>query len=112
MSEVQGPRPISLHPHTLFHTRHERPLLPSHCGLTLYISPSTELEYKLDAVPGLRIDQNTRGYSEALPSLQCLLEEQRAIADYLDTETGRIDALITKKRRMIELLEERWALRP
>ena len=33
---------------------------------------------------------------------------QRAIADYLDTETSRIDALITKKRRMIELLEERW----
>ena len=36
--------------------------------------------------------------------------KQRAIADYLDTETGRIDALITKKRRMIELLEERRAL--
>ena len=34
--------------------------------------------------------------------------KQRAIADYLDTETGRIDALITKKRRMIELLEARW----
>ncbi len=33
-------------------------------------------------------------------------EEQRAIADYLDTETARIDALITKKRRMIELLDE------
>ena len=33
---------------------------------------------------------------------------QRAIADYLDTETGRIDALITKKRRMIDLLEARW----
>ena len=32
---------------------------------------------------------------------------QRAIADYLDIETGRIDALISKKRRMIELLEER-----
>ncbi len=32
---------------------------------------------------------------------------QRAIADYLDTETGRIDTLITKKRRMIELLQER-----
>ena len=32
---------------------------------------------------------------------------QRAIADYLDTETSRIDTLITKKRRMIELLEER-----
>jgi type I restriction enzyme S subunit len=34
-------------------------------------------------------------------------EQQRAIADYLDTETTRIDALITKKRRMIEVLDER-----
>jgi type I restriction enzyme S subunit len=34
-------------------------------------------------------------------------EVQRAIADYLDTETTRIDALITKKQRMIELLDER-----
>lgn len=32
---------------------------------------------------------------------------QRAIADYLDTETARIDALIAKKQRMIELLDER-----
>lgn len=34
------------------------------------------------------------------------IEEQRAIADYLDSETSRIDTLNTKKRRMIELLEE------
>ena len=34
---------------------------------------------------------------------------QRAIADFLDTETARIDALITKKRRLIELLEERFS---
>ena len=33
---------------------------------------------------------------------------QQAIADYLDIETGRIDALISKKRRMIALLRERW----
>jgi type I restriction enzyme S subunit len=32
---------------------------------------------------------------------------QLAIADYLDRETARIDALITKKQRMIELLEEK-----
>jgi type I restriction enzyme S subunit len=37
------------------------------------------------------------------------LASQRAIADYLDTETARIDALIEKKRRMVELLEERVA---
>ncbi len=36
------------------------------------------------------------------------LEQQRAIADFLDTETARIDALITKKRRLIELLDERY----
>jgi type I restriction enzyme S subunit len=32
---------------------------------------------------------------------------QRAIADYLDAETARIDALIAKKQRMVELLDER-----
>ena len=35
------------------------------------------------------------------------LAEQRAIADYLDAETARIDALITKKQQLIHLLEER-----
>ena len=32
---------------------------------------------------------------------------QRAIADYLDRETARIDALVAAKRRMVQLLEER-----
>jgi type I restriction enzyme S subunit len=35
--------------------------------------------------------------------------EQRAIANFLDTDTARINALIAKKRRMIDLLDERWA---
>lgn len=35
------------------------------------------------------------------------LPEQTAIADYLDAETARIDALINKKRRLIALLDER-----
>ena len=35
------------------------------------------------------------------------LVTQRAIADYLDAETARIDALIEKKRRMVELLREK-----
>ncbi|MXZ53034.1 MAG: hypothetical protein F4Z34_07615 [Acidimicrobiaceae bacterium] len=33
---------------------------------------------------------------------------QRKLANYLDTETARIDALISKKRRMISILDERW----
>ena len=32
--------------------------------------------------------------------------EQRVIADYLDSETARIDTLISKKRRLIDLLAE------
>ncbi len=37
------------------------------------------------------------------------LTRQRAIADFLDAETARIDALIAKKRRMRQLLGERIA---
>ena len=35
-----------------------------------------------------------------------VLAEQRAIADYLDAETARIDALISKKHHLIDLLAE------
>jgi len=35
------------------------------------------------------------------------LDEQRAIADYLDRETARIDTLIEEQRRLIEMLRER-----
>jgi type I restriction enzyme S subunit len=33
--------------------------------------------------------------------------EQRAIADFLDHETARLDALVAKKERLIELLQEK-----
>jgi type I restriction enzyme S subunit len=42
-------------------------------------------------------------YRLAVPQLR----SQRAIADYLDTETARIGVLIAKKRRMIDLLGRR-----
>jgi type I restriction enzyme S subunit len=35
------------------------------------------------------------------------LEEQRAIADYLDRETARIDTLIGEQQRLIDMLRER-----
>jgi len=55
---------------------------------------STFLELSADALASSPI---------AAPSLSA----QRKIADYLDAETTRIDALISKKRYLIELLEER-----
>ena len=53
----------------------------------------------------------TREDFEAMPMPVPPLAEQRAIADYLDAETARIDALITKKQQLIHLLEERWSVR-
>lgn len=35
------------------------------------------------------------------------MDDQRAIADYLDRETARIDALVEKKRRLTDVLRER-----
>jgi type I restriction enzyme, S subunit len=47
-----------------------------------------------------------------IPTLQFLLpplEVQKRIADYLDSETTQIDALILEKERMLDLLEEKRA---
>lgn len=47
---------------------------------------------------------------EKVARLSCLsppLDEQKAIADFLDRETGRIDTLVAKKRRLIALLKEK-----
>ncbi|WP_146167683.1 restriction endonuclease subunit S [Micromonospora sp. MH33] len=41
------------------------------------------------------------------PWLLPKLSEQRAIADYLDRETARIDTLIKEQQRLIEMLRER-----
>ena len=43
---------------------------------------------------------------QSLPIALPPLRKQRAIADYLDRETARIDALIAARRRMLELLGE------
>jgi type I restriction enzyme, S subunit len=45
----------------------------------------------------------------AMPIVVPPIGRQRAIADFLDVETARINALIAKKHRLIELLDE-WAI--
>lgn len=58
------------------------------------------------AVPSLS-DRNLRMWKVLVP----LREEQRQIAEYLDRETGKIDALIAKQEQLVEtLLERRSAL--
>ena len=61
-----------------------------------------------DAITSTISNFNAERYGNLrLPNLG--LRSQRAIADFLDTETARIDALITKKRRMVDVLSERLA---
>ncbi len=51
------------------------------------------------------------GWVRDFPVLVTRLDEQRAIADFLDAETARIDALIAKKRRhQVVLLEHEEAV--
>ena len=54
------------------------------------------------AQPGLNSDM-VRNNTVAVPPIP----EQRAITAFLDRETGRIDRLIEKKQRQVELLQEK-----
>lgn len=54
------------------------------------------------AQPGLSVDR-IQNLSAPVPPIA----EQEAIAAFLDRETGRIDGLVAKKERLIELLQEK-----
>lgn len=57
---------------------------------------------KDSAVPGLG-REDAYAHSVPVPTI----EEQRAIADFLDRETAKIDTLVAKKRTLIERLKEK-----
>lgn len=63
-----------------------------------------------------RVSTHSRGSTRARINLEVArditipvppLEEQRRIADFLDSETAKLDTLITKKRQLLFLMEER-----
>ncbi len=77
-----------------------------------YLYSSEEVRQYLSA----RVESATRSHQrvagEIIAKLWCALPspaEQRAIAAFLDRETAKIDALIAKKERLIELLQEKRA---
>ena len=45
----------------------------------------------------------------SVPVIVPPLDTQKAIADFLDRETGRIDQLIEAKRRFLTVLDQKWA---
>ena len=75
------------------------------------------LTYVLDSEPlraqkairstGFTVVHISAGKLKTLPIPLPHLDEQRAIADYLDHETAQIDALVAKQEELIELLRER-----
>jgi len=75
-----------------------------------YVFQSTETIELLTSLS----ESATRSHSRVNPSdiikfkiPQPPLETQRRIADYLDRETARIDALVAEKEKMLALLEEK-----
>ena len=87
-----------------------RPLGRSDKRFLEYLMLAESTRQLLDA----SVQSVTRSHQRVRPDVLTKLkvcvpsrEEQRVIAEYLDAETVRIDALITKKRRMIELNSER-----
>ena len=61
----------------------------------------------LASAVGSTYDSVTANVVAEMPIANRQLDEQQRIADYLDIETDRIDALISKKRRLSDLFESR-----
>jgi type I restriction enzyme, S subunit len=68
----------------------------------------TVIRGQLDAVgTGSTYDAVTASEVGDLPTLLPALSEQHAIASFLDRETAMIDALLARKQRLIQLLQEK-----
>jgi type I restriction enzyme S subunit len=86
-------------------------------SLIVHPAPGNDLRLVYYALQS--VQHELQGTSTAIPMLtQDMLRSvkvpvppaatQRAIADFLEAETARIDALIAKKLQLARLLEERW----
>ncbi len=99
------PGPASLNSHLLV----IRDLRGMYEGRFLYhlLSSDAFRAYALLEQEGTTFFGITQESVEKFPIVLPLLDEQRAIAAFLDRETGKIDALVAKKERVIELLQEK-----
>jgi type I restriction enzyme S subunit len=81
---------------------------PRTCNLDWAFYWLAGLDFGELANPGA-VPSINEGQVRETPAIVPLPEEQRAIAAFLDRETAKIDALVAKKERLIELLQEKRA---
>jgi type I restriction enzyme, S subunit len=96
-------------------------VMPTNFAARLRVNTQTDARFATYLLASMWSDGRTRAAIKQTTGIQnldlaALLDQriscpqpsaQRAIADYLDRETVRIDALIAAKQRMVELLDER-----
>ena len=102
----------------------DRVVVPTNFAGRLRTTPNVDPRFCCYLMASLYSDGRTRASIKQTTGIQNLdldsllshrvlvpsTENQRVIADYLDAETVRIDALIEKKRRMVELMNERLSI--
>ena len=73
----------------------------------LYYLEKNYQRYYKERVGGTTIPHMNSQYIASCPLLIPSIQEQQAIADYLDTATTKIDEAIAQQQKMIDLLNER-----
>lgn len=96
-------------------------VMPTNFAARLRVNSETDSRFATYLLASMWSDGRTRAAIKQTTGIQNLdltalldqriscpsLSIQRTVADYLDRETGRIDALLAARQRMVDLLEER-----
>ncbi|WP_253644702.1 restriction endonuclease subunit S [Vibrio sp. Y42_MX_L11] len=91
-----------------YHTIVVRPDISNYYRFIAYLFDSNEFRTQIrDAVKGVKVFSITQAILKNANVWLPEYEEQQKIANFLDHETAKIDTLITKQEKLIELLKEK-----
>ncbi|EHR0227799.1 restriction endonuclease subunit S [Vibrio parahaemolyticus] len=91
-----------------YHTVVVRPDISNYYRFIAYLFDSSEFRTQIrDAVKGVKVFSVTQAILKNANVWLPEYEEQQRIANFLDHETAKIDTLIMKQERLIELLKEK-----
>lgn len=91
-----------------YHTVIVRPNLKNHYRFIAYLFDSAEFRIQIqDAVKGVKVFSITQAILKSADVWFPSYEEQQKIANFLDHEIAKIDTLIAKQEKLIELLQEK-----